>query len=330
VPNFSAVADEYLKRLETMDLKRQLTRKRESSSVDCLKCFFGTRPVTKLTMSDAAGYAEWRKSHPMRKGWSTVSGRAIDLDIIALRHILEYALTKKYVARNPIGKWKKMAAKPKKVRLVPNEELQKMLETARSGIVQGRQFADYLRLLAASGGREQEALRLRWSVNVDWTGRRLGFGQDGLSKFGKERWMPFNPKLESLLKEMHERRDLEVDWLFPSPRLAGGPAHPVTSYKKALISLKKQCGTQDGFGFHHLRHYFISWCVMSKVDLVTIADWVGHEDINLIARIYTQITNEHSARQAASVSFEPPSQSVPAPAPATSAAAPQQPSPEVA
>jgi len=32
------------------------------------------------------------------------------------------------------------------------------------------------------------------------------------------------------------------------------------------------------FGFHDCRHHFISYAVMSGIDFMTIARWVGHKD----------------------------------------------------
>jgi integrase len=37
--------------------------------------------------------------------------------------------------------------------------------------------------------------------------------------------------------------------------------------------------------FHDTRHHFISECVMSGVDFMTIAKWVGHSSCNLICNL---------------------------------------------
>jgi len=58
------------------------------------------------------------------------------------------------------------------------------------------------------------------------------------------------------------------------------------------------------FGFHDLRHYFISYCVMSGIDFMTIARWVGHQDGGvLIGKVYGHLSNEHAQRQAQRVNF---------------------------
>jgi integrase len=66
-------------------------------------------------------------------------------------------------------------------------------------------LADYLRFLAFSGAREQEALQLKWA-DVDFRNERLTIGADGLAKNGEARNVEFNPQLGDLLREMHSRR----------------------------------------------------------------------------------------------------------------------------
>jgi integrase len=59
-------------------------------------------------------------------------------------------------------------------------------------------------------------------------------------------------------------------------------------------------------GFHDYRHFFISYCVMSGIDIMTIAKWVGHEDCGiLIGKVYWHLSNEHAQRQAQRLNFEP-------------------------
>jgi integrase len=300
MPRFLECADNYITELKELKKKRPDTIKRESSSVDALKEFLGAKLVTKITMADVYAFAKWRKEHPRRRGWDEVSGRQVDLDIIVLRHVMKKTVRDGHRKTQPITKWEALADDPKEVRLVQTVELEKMKKKSPEVLHNGgKQFADYLALLSVSGGREQETLRLRWSVNVDWNNDRLGFGQDGLSKFGKSRWVPFNPRLKALLKEMFARRNKENDLLFPS-RIGG---NTMKTYRKALDRVKAACKIED-FGFHHTRHYFISHSIMSGVDPKTLADWVGHEDTKLIMTIYTHLHNKHSMAQAKKVEFE--------------------------
>ncbi len=57
---------------------------------------------------------------------------------------------------------------------------------------------------------------------------------------------------------------------------------------------------------HDCRHTFISFCVMSGIDYMTIARWVGHKDGGvLIGKVYGHLADGHAAAAGERVSFEP-------------------------
>ena len=62
----------------------------------------------------------------------------------------------------------------------------------------------------------------------------------------------------------------------------------------------------ESFGFHDCRHHFISYCVMSGIDYMTIGRWVAHKDGGiLIGKTYGHLSNEHARTQAARLRFGP-------------------------
>jgi integrase len=297
IPTFTALANSYLEELRSMGSKKPTTIARESSGISALKSFMGDKRVNAITMKDVFAFAAWRRAK--------VSGRAVDVNVTALRHVMAKAVREGHIRSNPIGKWSALADPPAKVRLMANAEIQRMRRTAVAILpLSGRQFSDYLELLRLSGGREQETLALRWSMSVDFKRKLLGFGQGDLAEHSKNsdsRWVPMNKRLEKHLRAMHRQRNKESDWLFPSR--IGGPDYRTTSFKKARLAVMRSCQIED-FGFHHLRHFFISNCVMSGVDFMTLASWVGHSDGGvLIGKVYGHIDNKHSRRQAAAVKF---------------------------
>jgi len=165
----------------------------------------------------------------------------------------------------------------------------------------GREFADYVKLMAACGARRNETLRLKWS-DVDWERRQLTIGSDGMTKNRKARVVDFNAELETHLKDMATRRAPDTQWLFPSPQ-RGQKDEPAKSYVETMRRVRTEAKLTR-FGFHDLRHYFISYCVMSGIDFMTIARWVGHQDGGvLIGKVYGHLSNEHAQRQAQRVNF---------------------------
>jgi len=101
----------------------------------------------------------------------------VALDLIALRNVLKAAID--------TGRLRELPRFPKIKAPTPPRwptEFDRLLETCLakkpSGELltkNGKQLQDFLRLLAFTGAREQEALHLRWS-HVDLAGRRIFIG----------------------------------------------------------------------------------------------------------------------------------------------------------
>ena len=71
-------------------------------------------------------FARWRKSSGRRRLWrnrkkvpGTVGGRTLDLNKLALDHVLDWAVTEKWLPTKPALEWKKKAKAPKEIRLIP-------------------------------------------------------------------------------------------------------------------------------------------------------------------------------------------------------------------
>jgi integrase len=182
-------------------------------------------------------------------------------------------------------------------------DVQRLIDAAQGTKKNAVQFADYIRFLQYSGAREQEALRVRWD-DVNFDQKQVAVGAEGDYKNAEFRHVDFSPALESHLRDMLTRRAPDSQWLFPSPQRGEKDIHA----RKLRESLKL-CRTKAGmpsFGFHDLRHHFASYAVMSGIDFMTIAKWLGHKDGGiLVGRTYGHLANEHRQAQAAKLVFAP-------------------------
>src|SRR5207248_4583316 len=152
-----------------------------------------------------------------------------------------------------------------------------------------------------SGAREKEALRVRWE-DVDFKHERVTIGSDGQTKNWESRTIEFNPHLRALLHEMRRRRAPDSSWLFPSPQRGTRDEH-AKSFRESLKLARAAAGL-DRTGFHDLRHYFCSVCVMAGIDFMTIAAWLGHKDRGiLVGKVYGQLLDEHRQRSEKQVRF---------------------------
>lgn len=242
----------------------------------------------------------------------TVSPRTINLDVIALRVVLKRALEDGLMQRLPTEGLRPLKTTTRKRRLFTSADLEKVCAAAldvRKDEVgklvpvtqNAQQFADYIRFMAYCGARRNEALATRWQ-DVDAVQGQLTIGAEGDTKNRSARVVDLNPKLKAHLEDMEKRKAPDSEWLFPSPQ-RGELDLPAKTFKESLNLARKQAKMQD-FNFHDCRHHFISMCVMSGVDFMTIAAWVGHRDGGvLIGKVYGHLANEHRKAMADKVNF---------------------------
>lgn len=242
------------------------------------------------------------------------SPRTCNLNVIVLRNVIKRAIEDGHLPANPIAGLKPLKVTTKKRSLCSAAEIDKIAEAASETRTNEKgetvpvtqnaeQFADYIRFLQFTGAREKEALNVKWA-DVDIDGGRVTIGADGDTKNHKGRTVDFNPKLSALMAGMRQRRAPDSEWLFPSPQ-RGERDIPARSFRESL-NLTRTAASLPKFGFHDCRHHFISMAVMSGVDFMTIASWVGHQDGGvLIGKVYGHLANEHKKAMAEKLNFGP-------------------------
>jgi integrase len=266
------------------------------------------------------------------------SARSINLYHIAIRGLLKAALRDGFL-KPPLPfeglSWQRVDTKSRD--LFTPEEIDQICAVALVASKNGRQFVDYLRFLQYTGARRSEALRVRWR-DVDTVRGHVTIGAEGDAKGRQPKHVDFNPELKAHLSEMKQRRQPDSEWLFPSPQ-RGDKDIPVKTFMESLRLTRRatetwcqdcewkavnvetktcaKCGSDRlsrrpllakdklrKFGFHDLRHHFTSYAVMSGVDFMTIAGWLGHKDGGiLIGKVYGHLAEGHRKVQAARLSF---------------------------
>jgi len=231
-----------------------------------------------------------------------MSGRTVNLDIIVLRNVLRRAIDDGWIKTLPTENLRPLKWIVKKRVLISANEIDQLCAASLEATKNGVQFSDYIRFMAYSGARRNEVLRLKWS-DVDWERKQITIGSDGLTKNRENRVVDFNPSLETHLTAMFERRAPDSEYLFPSPQ-RGTKDVPAKSFVDSLKLTRDVTGQK--INFHDCRHFFISMAVMSGIDYMTIARWVGHKDGGiLIGKVYGHLSNEHTQRQAQRLVFHP-------------------------
>jgi integrase len=249
-----------------------------------------------------------------------VSPRTVNLDVIALRVVMKRALSDGLIQRLPTEGLRPLKTATHKRPLFTSTDLSKLcaaaLETKQDKggktvplTENAQQFTDYIRLMSYCGARRNEALGLKWE-DVDFDNAQLHLRRQvtdhGIQdlKNNETRTVDFNPKLKGHLLDMKKRRAPDLKWLFPSPQ-RGVKDIPAKTFKVSLNMVRARA-EMPSFNFHDCRHHFVSMCVMSGVDFMTIAAWVGHRDGGvLIGKVYGHLANEHRKAMAEKVNFGP-------------------------
>jgi integrase len=298
-PKFADYAQQYFDYYQAVkDAKRESTLYTEGIIINHWIEHLGHVRVDRITRALVNSYIAKRQA-------AGRSGRTVNLEVTCFRNVMNRAVDDGWITTLPTLNLRPLKWTAKKRTLLPRETIERLCEAAVKDktFKNGREFADYVRLMAACGARRDETLRLKWS-DVDWERKQLTIGSDGMAKNHKARVVDFNAELEAHLKDMGTRRAPDSQWLFPSPQ-RGERDEPAKSFVETMRLVREKAKVSQ-FGFHDLRHYFISYCVMSGIDFMTIAKWVGHQDGGvLIGKVYGHLSNEHAQRQAQRVNFGP-------------------------
>jgi len=269
-------------------MKRKRTYDSENQHLKQWSAFFGNLPIHQISREKIIKY----RTAKIKGGWT---GRTANLSITILNNLLNHAKDNGLINTLPTEGLKPIRWKPKKRPLFAPEQIEAICHAALQNCKHGQLLVDYVRLMKTCGSRASETLRLQWS-DVDWDRKQLIIGSDGLTKNHESRVVDFNPALESHLLDMNKRRNGSAH-LFPSPK-SPTTELPAKTLKGTLYKARDIAGVK-GFGFHDCRHYFISHAVMSGIDYMTIARWVGHKDGGvLIGRVYGHLNDEHARRAA--------------------------------
>jgi integrase len=322
-PLFAEFAAEYL-RMASTRAKKPGTLENETQAIKRWSAHLGGFRLDAIKTPIIKSFAELRQRSDGcilgGRRFKVASGRTVALDLVVLRNVLRAAEDAGHLDALP--KFPKVAKVESPRRpLISPAQLDKLLtsctatrEDGTPVTKNGEQLRDFLRFLAFTGAREQEGLRVRWA-HVDLAEGRVfigapddfevasfTIGSGGTSKNGSSRAVDFNPQLDALLREMHARRAPDSSFVFPSPQ-RGERDISAKSLRESLKLVRARAGLPQ-FGFHHLRVYFISYAVMSGVDFMTVAKWVGHRDGGvLIGKVYGDIAKDHARRAAATVTF---------------------------
>lgn len=158
------------------------------------------------------------------------------------------------------------------------EEIDKIIQNANSHFHKSLFLALY-----HAGLRSDEAKRLKWS-DIDFNHGWLKVA-DG--KGGKQRIVPMSTRLAESLQEHRkdqkdkQQKEKEKKGMKEPPEPSSGVFvwDNIKSFKTSWNAAKRRAGIGGRFTPHSLRHAFASHNLEHGIDLKSVQDMLGHEDI---------------------------------------------------
>ena len=284
--------------------KKPATQRSETQALARWIKHIGGLRIDKITLPHVHSYREKRLL-------AGTAERTVNLDTMALRQVLAFAKERgllenlvQFFAPKRGGDLTPLKQRPSEKRPLLTKEQFAALhaaadeQTTKNSVI----FRYYIRFLALTGAREKEALKVRRREDIDFERRGVTIGSGGVAKNSKARTVDFSPELEQLMREIVAWLPPDTSWLFPSPQRGSKDIH-AESLRESLNAARKKAGLQ-WIGFHDLRHFFASQCVMAGIDFMTIAAWLGHSDGGiLVGKVYGHLADTHKAAAAQKLRF---------------------------
>lgn len=206
-----------------------------------------------------------------------------------LRSFTKFCINEDYLTENPMKK----VEVPKKEKRVPiylsNDELEKLLATPTKLVEKA-----VLYLFAFTGIRRQELVNLNLE-DIDLENNLLTVRK---GKGNKDRVIPINQRLKDVLQSyLIHRPKVEHNALIVGVykgRMSPTAVHNIFQRNFTKSGIKK-----EGLSIHKLRHTFATLLLHNHVDLVTIQNLLGHQDLTT-TQIYAH-TNMDRLRYAVDV-----------------------------
>ncbi len=210
-----------------------------------------------------------------------VSGPTSNRYLAGLSAVLTLAEKEwQWLERNPAGSVRRRAEHRGRVRVLSDDERERLLEACRASH-EPRLYPLVLFALT-TGARLGELLSLRWK-DVDLRG---GVARLQKTKNRDRRSISFPGEAGTILRRMARRPHIS-GYLFANPQ--GQPTFPRKPWYKAVADAQI-----DDFRFHDLRHTAASYLAMSGATLPELAAFLGHRTLVMVQR-YAHLTEPHSA-----------------------------------
>ncbi|MFZ2242121.1 MAG: site-specific integrase [Gordonia amarae] len=285
---------------------RATTKRSDAYDIEPLRQVYGALPIQQLTrvhvdalLADLkrGGVIPTPKSDPDKPRYRRPNApRSLNKTLEAIENLLDYALSRKLISRNPAVDVERFAKSKPKIVTLTLAEIEKVL-------AQGDKERDaQLYHLALSGFRREDIAGLRWS-DVDLAKgtvrlenarvQNAGTVDEGpLKTVTSHRTLVMDAELIRVLKaaKLRQKQDKLAaggaykDGLYVLCNAIGEPERPDHLYRRWTRCLR--LAGVPHVRLHDARHSCATLMQAHGVPLAVIAAWLGHSSPDITARLY--------------------------------------------
>lgn len=231
------------------------------------------------------------------------SPKTIACDLVILRGLVKFALSRRYLAEDPLVAYKIKKPKPTPQPCWSPAEVELILSRAKL-----QPHHDAYVVLADTGMRVGELVHLTWDdVDYERNVLLIRAKANWKPKNGDSRAVPMSARVAAIVRSQPKRSE----WVFSCPKSDWGtPAGRRVSGRRLLDYLKrvlKKLGLKGHV--HTFRHAHISAAIAKGVPIPILRAWVGQVDPAMLA-LYTHI-DDQTAQEAMRSMTATPNTSIP-------------------
>ena len=265
----------------------------------------GSIPLNKVTINDIQQMCTWMMTEArldQKNGDSGLSDSQVRNCYSLCDRVLEKAVTEKLIVHNPAKGCKLPPDRPKEMKVLSREDMQKVLIQAKE-----ENYYELFLLEFATGLRLGELMALQWddvdlvtgelriNKQVNLVGSKLVISEPKTKAAVRTLILP--PSVRKVLAEYKTR--VNSRWLFPSPKKDDLPIIP-SAVSRRLHTLLEHAGCEQ-VRFHDLRHTFATNALAHGMDIKTLSTILGHVSSATTLNTYSHVTDEMRQRAAVKI-----------------------------
>ena len=265
----------------------------------------GSIPLNKVTINDIQQMCTWMMTEArldQKNGDSGLSDSQVRNCYSLCDRVLEKAMAEKLIVHNPAKGCKLPPSRPKEMKVLSREDMQKVLIQAKE-----ENYYELFLLEFATGLRLGELMALQWddvdlvtgelriNKQVNLVGSKLVISEPKTKAAVRTLILP--PSVRKVLAEYKTR--VNSRWLFPSPKKDDLPIIP-SAVSRRLHTLLEHAGCEQ-VRFHDLRHTFATNALAHGMDIKTLSTILGHVSSATTLNTYCHATDEMRQRAAVKI-----------------------------